>query len=96
MSCANIVATITAESTTFPELSCKDIYQSLLPLTHILELAAEVWSMSVILDVDELTMLCCPTCYLPLYCQLIPSTFLISLIYSVIQRSKKTTLSLNL
>jgi len=57
MSHANIVATITTESTTAPELSSKDMYQPYLPLARILELAAEVWSMSVILHVDELTIL---------------------------------------
>jgi long-chain acyl-CoA synthetase len=57
MSHANTVATMTAESTTAPELSCKDIYEAYLSLAHILELAAEVWTMSVISHVDELTML---------------------------------------
>jgi long-chain acyl-CoA synthetase len=57
MSHANIVATVAAESTAVPELSSKDIYLAYLPLAHILELAAEVCSMSVILHVDELTAL---------------------------------------
>jgi long-chain acyl-CoA synthetase len=57
MSHGNLVATVAGVSTGIPELSCKDIYLAYLPLAHILELAAEVCSMSVILHVDELTAL---------------------------------------
>lgn len=44
MTHSNVLATVSAVMTIVPDLSSKDIYLAYLPMAHILELAAEVWT----------------------------------------------------
>lgn len=47
MTHGNVLATISAVMTIVPGLGSKDVYLAYLPLAHILELAAEVWFLSL-------------------------------------------------
>lgn len=62
MTHANVLAVVSAVRTIVPGLECQDVYLAYLPLAHILELVAEVWSICTVGDLHNYNSLI-STCF---------------------------------